>query len=63
MVPKGYDRVSPLVESVLLPNKTEADELIAVSERMGCPLWRDLEREPHLSRAAVFCFRPAAISN
>ena len=33
MVPKGYERVSPLVESVLLPNKTEADELVAVSER------------------------------
>jgi hypothetical protein len=33
MVPKGCERVSPLVESVLFPNKTEADELVAVSER------------------------------
>ena len=32
MVPKGCGRLSPLVESVLLPNKTEADELVAVSE-------------------------------
>jgi hypothetical protein len=27
------DKHSPLVESVLLPNKTEADELVAVSEK------------------------------
>ena len=48
MVLKGCERVSPLVESVLLTNKTEADELVAVSERslMTFPSRRNFEPHP-----------------
>ena len=57
MVPKGCERVSPLVESVLFPNKTEADELVAVSERslMKFPSRRMREGAPGRTGSSPDC--------
>jgi hypothetical protein len=46
------DTHSPLVESVLLPNKTEADELIAVAEKSLVKFRSRFMREGSRSRTS-----------